>query len=173
MSTRSKFLEKTIKENNYKIGVEIGVQQGHTFKHLLTTCQDLNLYGVDIWSLKNVRSNGTTSAGLQNDTSSVNYGFYKSLEKWVEENATGRGHLIRKFTLDGAKDFEDESLDFIFIDASHQYPDVLKDMRAWIPKVRKGGLVSGDDYDMDGVNRSVKEYGHPFEVEMPVWWWTK
>ena len=175
MTVRYRFLEEKIKQNNYKVGVEIGVQKGATFKHLLNTCKDLELYGVDIWSLKGVRWDGTTSADLQNDTESINYGYYINLRKWIEKTAKGRGHLIRKFSLDGAKDFEDDSLDFIFIDATHTYEQVLEDMHAWIPKVRKGGLICGDDYNkkFPGVEQAVKEYGHPFEVDQPVWWWIK
>jgi predicted DNA-binding protein (MmcQ/YjbR family) len=174
---RFNFLEKMIKENKYKVGVEIGVQQGTTFKHLISKCEGLELYGVDIWSTKNVRWDGSTSEDLEKDKTSVNYGYYLDLQNWItfQAGAKDRAHLIRKLSLDAAKDFQDESLDFIFIDASHQYPAVLDDMKAWIPKVRKGGLVSGDDYGdkFPGVAKSVAEYGHPFGLNGPVWWWIK
>ena len=42
--------------------------------------------------------------------------------------------------------FEDESLDFVYIDANHQYQFVLEDMTLYYPKVKKGGLFSGHDY---------------------------
>lgn len=42
--------------------------------------------------------------------------------------------------------FENESLDFVFIDASHSYIDVKNDILAWKPKIKKGGILAGHDY---------------------------
>ena len=54
--------------------------------------------------------------------------------------------LIRKSSLDAASDFEDGSLDFVYIDANHAFEYVVADIAAWTPKVRDGGVVSGHDY---------------------------
>jgi SAM-dependent methyltransferase len=54
--------------------------------------------------------------------------------------------------------YEDESLDFVFIDASHEYEDVKNDILAWLPKVKKKGILAGHDYGtFDGVTRAVDE----------------
>ncbi len=45
-----------------------------------------------------------------------------------------------------AEDFEDESLDFVFIDGNHDFEYVVEDICKWTKKVRKGGIVSGHDY---------------------------
>jgi predicted O-methyltransferase YrrM len=37
-------------------------------------------------------------------------------------------------------------IDFLYVDADHSYRGVLADLRAWIPHVRTGGLIVGDDY---------------------------
>ena len=47
---------------------------------------------------------------------------------------------------DGAGMVPDGSLDFAFIDARHDYPNVRADVRLWYPKVKPGGIVSGHDY---------------------------
>lgn len=44
------------------------------------------------------------------------------------------------------KHFEDEFFDLVYIDASHWYDDVVKDIECWLPKVKKGGYLSGHDY---------------------------
>lgn len=41
----------------------------------------------------------------------------------------------------------DHSLDWVHLDASHETESLGKDIRAWLPKVRPGGWLSGDDYD--------------------------
>jgi predicted O-methyltransferase YrrM len=53
---------------------------------------------------------------------------------------------IKKSSIEAAKDYEDESIDFIFIDGSHHFEDVLKDLIAWWPKLKTGGVFAGHDY---------------------------
>jgi len=56
-----------------------------------------------------------------------------------------------------AEKFADESCDFVWIDAGHDYASVLADINAWLPKVKRGGVIGGDDYPMDGVGQAVRE----------------
>lgn len=63
--------------------------------------------------------------------------------------------------------YEDESLDFVFIDASHEYLDVKEDILKWLTKVKKGGILAGHDYGtFDGVTRAVDEifFGKKIEI---------
>lgn len=53
--------------------------------------------------------------------------------------------------------FDDCSLDFVMIDGSHQYADVVADIAAWRPKIKEGGLLAGDDFNWPGVRRAVYE----------------
>jgi len=48
-------------------------------------------------------------------------------------------------------------VDFIYIDASHEYEDVIKDLDAWLPKMAPGATISGDDFNWPGVWRAVHE----------------
>lgn len=61
-------------------------------------------------------------------------------------------------SLDVCKTYKDGSLDFIFIDASHTYEAVKQDINAWFPKLKKGGMMAGHDYDWPEVRRAVDEY---------------
>ena len=55
--------------------------------------------------------------------------------------------------------YEDNSIDFVFIDASHDYESVKKDIVAWYPKVKQNGIISGHDYfnEWCGVKKAVDE----------------
>ena len=44
------------------------------------------------------------------------------------------------------KDFNGP-IDFLFIDGSHRYRDVLADIVHWYPLIKKGGIISGHDFD--------------------------
>lgn len=56
--------------------------------------------------------------------------------------------------------YEDESLDFVFIDASHDYESFKKDLFAWFPKVKIGGLIGGHDYanPYPGIVKAVQDH---------------
>ena len=53
------------------------------------------------------------------------------------------------------------NLDFIYIDGSHETEDVYLDIKNWVPKVKKGGLILMHDYGWqtvkDGVARAIQE----------------
>lgn len=43
--------------------------------------------------------------------------------------------------------FADASIDWVHLDARHEYDAVTADIAAWRPKVKPGGWLSGDDYN--------------------------
>jgi len=65
------------------------------------------------------------------------------------------------FVLEGtswemADQFEDNTIAFCFVDAAHDYVSKTNDIKAWLPKIKKGGMIAGHDYTsvMDGYNRT-------------------
>jgi len=60
-------------------------------------------------------------------------------------------------SIEGSKLYEDESLDFVYIDASHEYKNVKDDLIYWYPKIKKGGVIAGHDYGA-GVKKAVDEF---------------
>jgi predicted O-methyltransferase YrrM len=67
--------------------------------------------------------------------------------------------IVKSLSWDGAKFYNDESLDFVFIDAAHDYESVTKDINAWFPKVKIGGIISGHDYRYNmGVYPAVNDF---------------
>ena len=59
-----------------------------------------------------------------------------------------------------SKQFEDNSIDLVIIDMEHTYEAVKNDIRTWLPKVKDGGYLIGDDYNegwFPGVCRAVNE----------------
>ncbi len=97
-----------------------------------------------------------------------------------------REHAAREFEIvvprqmfghEHAAQLEDRSVDFVMIDGSHDYDRVLEDIAAWLPKVRPGGILGGDDFSHNlfpGVIRAVQESFFKQTVHLRgVTWWTE
>jgi SAM-dependent methyltransferase len=70
----------------------------------------------------------------------------------------GKYEFKRKTSVEASNDYDDESLDFVFIDGSHEYKDIVDDLKAWIPKVKIGGILAGHDYTWsDNVFKAVHD----------------
>jgi predicted O-methyltransferase YrrM len=80
-------------------------------------------------------------------------------------------NLIKGHSQDVVSKYPDETLDFCFIDGSHEYEDVKKDIQAYLPKVKKGGILAGHDYDAlwSGVIKAVDELLGKVEVLNGSW----
>jgi hypothetical protein len=70
---------------------------------------------------------------------------------------------LRSDTAQAAAQFEDLSIDFVYLDAGHTYPAVARDIRAWWPKLKVGGVMAGDDWRF--FDRAHKEFGVRRAVE--------
>lgn len=117
-------------EMGYKVGVEIGVDKG---EYGVMLCKaGLKIYGVDPY----VRYDEYKGEGM-----------YTSHYEDAVKNLKGYDYtIIKKFSMDALKDFEDNSIDFVYIDGNHTLPYISQDIFGWERKVRKGGIISGHDY---------------------------
>ena len=67
---------------------------------------------------------------------------------------------IKGSSVGSAQKFQDKSLDFVYIDAAHDYENVKNDILAWLPKIKDGGYIAGHDYRYDpniGVYEAVND----------------
>lgn len=75
---------------------------------------------------------------------------------------------IRLPSVDASHLYEDNSLDFVFIDAAHDYDNVLQDIIHWYPKVKSStGIIAGHDYTWcDDVKRAVHFFFNPMDYSV-------
>lgn len=160
------FLAKT----GAKVGVEVGVAHGKYSEVLMDANPDLKLYGVDPYEVYK----GYKDYALQRTFAALMADAHTRLDRFPNYE------FIRKFSMDAVKDFEDESLDFVYIDANHADPWVTDDIREWAKKVKPGGIVSGHDYarveggEHIGENRyavlqAVNRYSAENNIQMYIW----
>lgn len=129
-------LPKFFVEQGMKVGAEIGVYKGEFTEKF---CQvGLKMYAIDPW--KAFRGQGRTQQ--KQERQDFIYGHAQRLLSPYDCT------LIRKTSMEALEDFADESLDFVYIDGDHSFLSVTEDIFHWAKKVRKGGFVSGHDYDL-------------------------
>lgn len=142
-----------IERYNLEVGCEVGVSAGFHSCHMLRNTNLKKLYSVDPYI---VYGDPTNADILDANTMEI---FYTRVANRLGAFAE-RSELIRDFSDNAAARFEDNQLDFVFIDANHTYEFVKKDIEVWYAKVRSGGLICGDDYATahPGVKQAVDEY---------------
>lgn len=68
--------------------------------------------------------------------------------------------VLRLTSLEAVRIFDDASCWMVFIDADHRYEGIGRDIPAWRPKVRPGGIFAGHDHwpvEYPGVVRACRE----------------
>lgn len=80
-------------------------------------------------------------------------------------------NTVNARSTDAAQQYTDESLDFVFIDANHDYANVSADIQSWWPKLKFGGTMAGHDYGLDrnDVARAVDDFFGAIEFVGSSW----
>ncbi len=124
------------KELGFTRGVEIGVERGIFSQILLNANPTAEHYCVDSWREYDGYDAWCNKSHLEQK-------YFEVQERLKDfKNVT----LIKKFSMEAVSLFEDNSLDYAYIDANHEVPWVMDDIIEWSKKVRSGGIVSGHDY---------------------------
>lgn len=178
--SRWKELPYLMAEMGLKKGAEIGTEGGKYADSLLRKIPDLFLYCVDCWEgYEGYREN------MQNKQASY---YLQAIERLKPHG--DRYEMIKAYSMDAVKDFEDESLDFIYIDGNHNFKNVTDDIAEWSKKVKKGGLIMGHDfthnnvgYERTDVDFVVRAWTQAHDIKIwfvteegdrcPTWLWVK
>jgi len=127
-----------------KRGAEVGVYEGEFSQAVLQEVKSLQEYIlVDPW-----RHLDDWNKPWNKDDDEFSKIFNQAMAVTRDNKEYGdKVTVIRKTGLQAAKeDIKDNSLDFLYIDGDHTAKGCLKDILAWYPKVKCGGLLLGDDY---------------------------
>lgn len=137
-----RLLERWVKEFGWTAGAEIGLQRGWTICHLLESCPRLTMIGVDFWE----EPVPTGEPGEQS-YDHLDLDYWAGVVKQRVAAFGGRGTVYHMRSVEAARLVPDQSLDFVFIDGDHTERGCEADIRAWAPKVRSTGWVTGHDWD--------------------------
>lgn len=127
---------------------EVGVERGVTSELLLRYMPGLHLTLIDIWKAD---VSGTTDC----DQIKHDQNLCETLNRIAPHRE--RTDVIWDDSLRAVNRIEDDSLDFVFLDGDHGYEGAINDLVVWAPKVKSGGLITGDDYK--GLNEKKGKWG--------------
>lgn len=144
--------------------VEIGSWLGASICYLATEfknrSKEAEIYAVDTWK--------GSQEQIQTDLLDKMGGTKELYKNFLNNIKLGGVHEMitpmRMTSIEASREFQNDSLDVVFIDASHTHKDVLDDICHWYPKVKKGGVISGHDFvpghivSEAGVVRAVNEF---------------
>jgi len=128
-------LGRVFKKLQFMKGVEVGTRKGEFATALCDANRDMHLWCVDPWMAYDA-GHGVASQERQEKL------YAHAMNQIKGHNIT----VIRKTSMDAVSEFEDQSVDFVYIDANHQFDFVVCDLIYWAPKVRMGGIVALHDY---------------------------
>ena len=133
--SRHRGLPELFRDLGFQKGAEIGVETGAFSEQLCQKIPGLALYCVDAWQAYHGYRDHVSQEKLD--------GFYAEARKRLEPYGC---RFVREYSVAAARQFADRSLDFVYIDANHDFLHVTQDIAAWSPKVRKGGILAGHDF---------------------------
>ncbi len=153
------------RELGFNRGVELGVDEGKYSKVLCEANPDLHLYGVDPWAIEAYES------GIAGVAEGQEY-FDRMYEITRERMAPYLNYtMVRKTSKEALRNFEDNSLDFVYIDANHDFPNFTYDLHEWLKKVKVGGIMAGHDYAVfsykkhNHVKRALEAYARSYRMQ--------
>lgn len=143
--------------------IEIGTWRGDFANLMCSKLKPNKFYAIDPFMLYE---------GYTDKPDTNEFGNQRNLDMLAERVANrvagflpdDRSKLLREMSCNAVKNFADNSVDVVYIDADHKYEPVLADIRAWYPKVKDGGVLCGDDYiegshiEKFGVIQAVKDF---------------
>lgn len=162
-------LLKQLPQNS--VGAEIGVWKGDFSQLIEEVVSPRKLYLIDPWLIpgdnRDVLSRSKDGLSLNIHGKPVSHQkdldeIYQYVMSRFQQSPSIQ--VIRSTSQDAVGHVSKASLDWVYIDGSHYYDDVKRDLELWTPKIRCGGILCGDDYywrDSSGeysVRRAVTEY---------------
>lgn len=132
--------------NKDSIMVEVGCYYGESTLMWESSDKIIKIFAIDPWKDFYDVNDGASQKGNM-----------KEVENIFDENIKNSSKIIKlkSTSIEASKNFDDASLDFVYLDGSHTYEDVLSDITHWIPKIKKNGFIGGHDIGWQSVNSAV------------------
>lgn len=147
--------EHFIRKHQVKNVLEVGSWLGASTRHLATLIpEDGKVYAVDHWE--------GSEEHLQMEVRDwIPTLFQQFLSNTIHMQLTDKIVPVRMRSLEAAEKLKDLKLDIdlVYLDGSHDYESVYKDICAWYPYIEGKGIMTGDDFHDENIRRAVYRFG--------------
>jgi predicted O-methyltransferase YrrM len=151
----SRLLQKT-KQLSGNI-IEVGCWEGKSTSYIARSCYPEIVICNDTW-LGNVSESLCTGKTHVTELILKERDVYKCFIKNMNSLTKGNYEVVKKDCLEWLKSYN-EPIKFIHIDASHEFENVYKTIKLVLPKIVKGGIICGDDFQAAHINRNDLQGG--------------
>jgi hypothetical protein len=155
---RQEFL-KTLPQNS--IGAELGIFRGDFTRDILRVVNPEMLYAVDLYQ-------GTIISGNQDGRNMKT----ANMEAMIHEIAAldPRVETVKSDSVEWLESQPVGSLDWVYIDTSHEYDDTLAELRAARIAVKPGGIIAGHDFSraFPGVFAAVARFADETQAPLEI-----
>eukprot|EP00775_Hariotina_reticulata_P002367 gene2367-2672_t len=129
-----------LQEEGLKIGAELGVQAGQFASETLQSWHNCTRYYlIDTWAPQSNYKDYANVPQERHDEfmaqAMLQLKPYKAKTVWMKTTTAAAAKLIP------------EPLDYVYVDARHDYCGVLEDIQTYWPLIRPGGIMAGHDYE--------------------------
>jgi predicted O-methyltransferase YrrM len=146
--------------------VEIGVRRGRLSILLAEIPTLKSLFLIDSWEKDE-------PLGRENlDPTKVKKNA-RAVKRWAKRDS--RVRVLHMPSSEAARRLADGAVDFVYVDGDHSFEGVAADIADYTPKLRAGGIISGDDYNDPAVAGAVDRF-IPNRQLIPntrIWWAVK
>jgi hypothetical protein len=155
----------------HAVCAEIGVWKGHFSAEILRVVEPRKLHLIDPWAYQEEYGRALFGGGLAGSQAFMDDVYDHVIARFRNEIESGTVEVHREFSAEAAAQFPDGYFDFVYVDGNHVYEYVRQDLISYLPKLKIGGLLAGDDYHdhgwfEGGVKRAVDEFVSTAAVEL-------
>lgn len=141
-------------------GAWLGKSSSYLCDRINNTRPDITVYIVDSWRGSYNELNSFHKLATQQDI----------YQMFLNNMGDRKFTPIRALSKDAVENFNDKSLDVIFIDMCHEYECIKEDIELWYPKLKDNGIIAGHDYpSWPGVLKAVDEKFNKIESRNECW----
>ncbi len=164
-----RYIKKLVDEYHPKVFVEVGCWVGMTTIDVANNLpDDAIVYAVDTWK-------GSPNEKGMWDRNFIYTLYDRFLSNVIHAQLTHKIIPVRMSSLDAARGWQAQP-DLLYLDATHTYRAVIRDLNAWFPLIKSPGALCGDDWGWGngGVGRAVQDFTRENKLQYELidnWFW--
>jgi hypothetical protein len=150
------------------VGLDLGTGDGTNLLAILHNCPNIKtIHGVDSYKPKTDYLKIPYDGTIINNSSEFDAELMKNVSLTRQKYAVKSDRIVfhEKNSVDALSDFEDKSLDFIFVNSYLNLQSARNDVSNWWVKLKDGGVMYGNKWESYPIQKAVNEFRFNNKIE--------